>query len=228
MKTIRSILPLIALNLLGLPAAATAAITPPNTGSPHGDESAPAPGKPSAELKQSEAAHWIDALGGKDYTPTFPRDDAAAPLRPQQPDKTGMFHFHDDEAAFTLKFRDRPDLAAPVDKIRDSFEYIALLNIPVPGVSSPDWRVKLLTPTSALREGVEIESWNQGILKLRIRTTFFAVSGTDRAFIRSWPADKKLPSTAYFQLRRPVKSEIRMTLDLNETAAPGGESDGRR
>ena len=75
-----------------------------------------------------------------------------------------------------------------------------------PGLDLPVWEVRPQTPTSSIREGVEVLSYGDGKIKVRIRTGFFALYGRDPSVLVS--ADAPAPPGSYFQIRR------RFPLDL--------------
>ena len=73
--------------------------------------------------------------------------------------------------------------------------------------------IKPRTPVSSFTDGVEFLSYKNGVIKLRIKTHFFAIYGRDPS-VRV-PADARAPAGSYFQIRR------RFPLDLTLEAPLG-------
>jgi hypothetical protein len=60
--------------------------------------------------------------------------------------------------------------------LRSGLKYVALDDLPH-GVEVPGWKFDVLTPVSSFKEGVELVSWDNGRLTVKIDTRLFALDG---------------------------------------------------
>jgi predicted secreted protein len=91
-------------------------------------------------------------------------------------------------------------------KLKQSFKYIALNQLPTPGLSIPGWKIRPQTPRSSFSDGVEFLSYTKGKIKLRVKTKFFALYGRDTRVLL--PADAPSPKGTYFQIRKPFNLDL--------------------
>ena len=109
---------------------------------------------------------------------------------------------------FSAGFSDQPSLK----EVREKFKYVALDRLPTPGLEVPDgWDVSPRTPVSSFKQGVEILDYRDGRIVLRIKTSFFAISGRDTTVLV--PADAPSPEGSYFQIRKPFALDL--TIDAH-------------
>lgn len=99
----------------------------------------------------------------------------------------------------TLGFKDSVTLESTTEELRKNFKYIALDKLPTPGLSEEGWEISPRTPVSSFQDGVEILDFRDGKITLRVKTSFFALSGRDTQILV--PADAPMPAGSYFQLR---------------------------
>lgn len=160
---------------------------------------------PSCEEVTSAVEAWIDGLDGTVYKATLRASDEVSPL-PSTPINDHLFAFREGNLYIGLGFSEPPSSNSTLEELRATFKHIALDRIPVPGVEATNWETRLQTPRSSFKEGVTLESWKDGVLRIRVQTEFFAAYGR-RTDIRI-PADARMPKGTYFQIRQPIKADL--------------------
>lgn len=165
---------------------------------------------PAAEVRQA-AQTWLDGLGGKPYRATLRATDGKFPLLGKAINDH-MFAFVDEEVSIGLGFSKAPAKDSTLEDLRSTFSYLALDRIPVPTVRAKNWETRLMTPVSSFKDGVILESWKDGVLRLRVTTRFFAASG--RRLDVEVPADAAMPPDSYFMIRQPVQGELVVEVKL--------------
>ena len=121
-----------------------------------------------------------------------------------------MFNLNEPGWRVTLGFSQRLAADDSIKTVRQRFKFVALDQLPTPGLELPGWNVRPQTPVSSFKDGVEILQYGDGRIKLRIRTNFFAIYGRDPS-VRV-PADAPSPEGSYFQIRKNFPLDL--TLDV--------------
>jgi hypothetical protein len=163
------------------------------------------PAAPSHDAVKGAVAQWIDGLRDQAYTATFRASDGKSPL-PSKRINDRLFAFQEGDVYIGIGFKKAPANTSTLQELRQTFAHLALDRIPVPGIDAKHWETRLRTPRSSFREGVTIESWEAGVIKLRVRTEFFAAGGRRTDILV--PADAGMPEGTYFQIRRPIRADF--------------------
>ena len=155
---------------------------------------------------QAAVVKWLDrdTEPGNLFRATLHAEDGS-PLTARAINQR-LFLIEDGELSIGIGFREPPRPESSLMELQSTFQHLALDRIPVPGVRAPGWETRLQTPRSSFREGVTLESWQDGVLRLRVRTTFFAVYG--RRTDLEVPADAAMPPGSFFQMRRPIRADM--------------------
>jgi len=152
------------------------------------------------------AGAWLEGLGEKGLVIV---EKAAAPGFVGQKiigRKSTMFVLHKPGWYMSLGF-DGPIAAnTPLATLKKSFKYIALNQLPTPGLEVKGWKIRPQTPMSSFRDGVEFLSYEKGKIKLRVKTSFFALYGRDTRVLL--PADAPSPKGTYFQIRKKFPLDL--------------------
>ena len=159
---------------------------------------------PSADVR-SAVEKWINGLEGKVYEATIRRSDGTSPL-PATQINDRLFAFQEGDVYIGIGFSKTPTKNSSLEDLRAAFQHVALDRIPVPGIRAKNWATQLQTPTSSFKDGVTLESWKDGVLRLRVKTSFFAASGR-RMDVRV-PADAPMPQDTYFQIRKSISADL--------------------
>jgi hypothetical protein len=105
---------------------------------------------------------------------------------------------------------------ASIDQLRSGLNFVALDRLPLPGLSGipPQWELRPQTPMSSFSEGITLEQYdpNTQILKLNIKTEFFAIYGQIPQEHKI--ADRSLPKGTYLQVRRDIQGTIKVAVKL--------------
>lgn len=171
----------------------------------------------SVATAHDEVSRQLNALAQTGYRESFGTGAGQVPLA-ASPVNDHLFAIRGDEAEFGLGFSEAPAATSTLAELRRTFAHIALDRIPVPGVQATGWETRLRTPTSTITEGVTIVSWENGIIRLRVQTEFFAAYG-QRADVQV-PADAALPEDAHFQIRRRLAADFEIRARLFSGASP--------
>jgi hypothetical protein len=160
---------------------------------------------------QTQVQGWLDSLSaaGKGYEADLTQ---GVPPMSSRRVANGLYDASQGEVRIGLGFTGPVEAGMNLEQLRASFKHVALDRIPVPGIQSPGWETRLLTPVSSFTEGVTLESWENGVLTVRVRTRFFAVNGTQTGLIL--PADAPMPLDSYFQIRQAVEADLRFSVQL--------------
>lgn len=166
--------------------------------------------KPVAEVRQA-VEKWLGEMDGKIYKATFRAADGDSPMQ-AKPVSGQLYAAHDGGVAIGIGFTKPLQLDTTLDEVKAAFKHIALDRIPVPGIHAENWRVGLQSPVSSFAEGVTIESWADGVLAVRVQTSFFAAHGVRTDILV--PADAGQPEGTYFQIRKPIKADLLIQMRL--------------
>ncbi len=151
------------------------------------------------------AQTWLRKLGGRPYKATIRSADGESPLPARRIDNR-LFAFHEGDVYIGIGFSAAPSATSTLADLRKTFKHLALDRLPVPGVKATGWETRLQTRFSSFKEGVTLESWQDGVLRLRVVTEFFAAYGRRTDILI--PADAGMPKNTYFQVRRPIKADL--------------------
>jgi len=100
----------------------------------------------------------------------------------------------------TLGFAEPITSSMTVDEVQRHLRFFAHSGFPTPGLSKQHWQIEAQTPSSSISEGLTVLAVGPGLLKLEIKTRFFALYGRD---MRAVPAaDAPLREDSYFQIRQ--------------------------
>jgi len=167
------------------------------------------PPKPSGAEAEAAAMKWLDGLGekGLKLEESFKEDGGfVATHAPSAVGRITKFSFQHDGYWVSLAFKGELSAHTSKEVLQKSFWYVALDRLPTPGLDLPGWEVRPRTPTSSIRDGVEVLAYGDNKIKVRVRTGFFALYGRDPSILV--PADAPAPPGSYFMIRR------RFPLDL--------------
>ena len=156
---------------------------------------------------QSAVAAWIDGVTGKgkEYKATLRSRDGVSPL-PSKAINERLFAFHEGDLYVGIGFSKPPKRGSTLPELRATLKHIALDRVPVPGIAAVGWETRLQTPRSSFNEGVMIESWKDGVIRVRVHTEFFAAYGRRTDILV--PADAAMTQGTYFQIRKPIKADL--------------------
>lgn len=161
------------------------------------------------------ASRWLEGLGprGLVLSETMRQGgfEVSHASRPQG--RVTRFQLRQPGWSLLLAFRGEHTLTTPRRTLQSTLWYVAPDQLPTPGLELPGWEVAALTPRSSFREGVEILSYGNGRIRLRIRTSFFALHGRDPSVLV--PADAPAPPASFFRIRRTIPLDL--TIDAPVT-----------
>jgi hypothetical protein len=163
-----------------------------------------------AKEAQSRASQWLEKMGGKlvfdykaaDKEPGFVGAQIAG-------SQDTMYVLSNKGWQVTLGFKGKISPDDSVESLNKRLAYVALDNIPTPGLEVKGWAITPRTPVSSFHEGVEILEFKNGIAKIAIKTKCFCLSGAvKKELLGPLPADAGLPEGTYFQLRQNIPLEV--------------------
>lgn len=168
--------------------------------------------KPTAAEAEAAAAAWLERLGDRGLVLDERFDDTGFVVRygDSAVGRVTTFELDQGDYRVSFTFRGEHPAATPLVTLREQFWHAVIDRVPTPDFEVPGWETRPLTPTSSFEQGVELVSLADGRATFRVRTEFFALSGTDPTVIV--PADAPAPEGSFFQLRR------RFPLDLTLSA----------
>lgn len=180
---------------------------------------------PPASLEDVKAAveGWLEGVTGPEqaFRATLPPEDGSALTGRAINER--LFVLHGGTSLIGIGFSQPPRADSSLAELRSTFKHLALDRIPVPGIRARGWQTRLLTPRSSFREGVTLQSWQDGVLSIRVQTTFFAVSARRTDILV--PADAPMPPGTFFQIRRPIRADLLIEGDLPLEKQPQGLTD---
>jgi len=165
----------------------------------------------AAEAEKATQA-WLDGLGKKGLV--LVETDKTNGFKSRMVGGTGnsMNVFRKPGWYINLMFKGRitPDMDAAT--LQKKFTRVALDKLPTPGLAVKGWDIKPRTPVSSFTNGVEFVSYKDGIVKVRIKTNFFALYGRDPSVLV--PADARSPEGSYFQIRKSFPLDLTLEAPL--------------
>lgn len=112
----------------------------------------------------------------------------------------------------TLGFAAPISSSMTVDEVQRLLRFFAHSGFPTPGLSKQHWQIEAQTPSSSISEGLTVLAVGPGLLKLEIKTRFFALYGRD---VRAVPAaDEPSPDNSYFQIRQSFPGTAIITFEV--------------
>lgn len=164
--------------------------------------------KPTGVEAEAKAAKWYKGLDEKGVVidKTFKEGGFAVTHAPSALGRITKFELSQDGWWISFAFKGEHTGDTPVKTLQDSFWFVALNRLPTPGLDLPGWDVRLQTPTSSIRDGVDVVSYANGNIKLQVKTKFFAIYGRDPSVLV--PADAPSPPGSYFQIRKNVPLDL--------------------
>jgi hypothetical protein len=166
---------------------------------------------------RSKAERWLNALPAEGLVMTLSStgvNSGFVDYAASQPySGTGpgtLFLYQRGDLLISLGFKTQITTSSPLETLQQQFNYIALDKLVAPNTVAYGWDVYPLTPVSSFSDGVEITSFNNGQIGLRVKTNFFALYG--RRLNISVPADASLPEGTYFEIRKDFP--LNLTIDL--------------
>lgn len=130
------------------------------------------------------------------------------------------FHYSGIAGQVSIGFTAPISPTTPLETVRKSLNFIALDRLVLPGLHVPGWQVTPRTPMSSFREGVTIEDFREGKIKIRVQTRFFAIGGRKMTAACEPVPDEALPPTCFFEVRRDLPGTV--TIELPLFAKPKG------
>jgi predicted secreted protein len=152
------------------------------------------------------AAAWLEGLGAKGLVLVEKGPAPGFVGRKIAGRKSTMFVYSKPGWYLSLGFSGPITPKTPLKTLKQSFKYIALNQLPTPGLKIEGWRIRPQTPRSSFQDGVEFLSYANGKIKLRVKTKFFALYGRDTRVML--PADAPSPKGTYFQIRKPFSLDL--------------------
>lgn len=167
--------------------------------------------KPTGAEAKAAAAKWLDELGEKGLVLNKTVDEGGFTVTHANSAIGRITKFNFYQPGWWVSFTFRGELSAKtlLKTLKKKFWYVALDRLPTPGLELPGWEVRPQTPTSSFKKGMEILAYDNGKIKLQVRTKFFALYGRDPSNLV--PADASAPSGSYFQIRK--KFPLDLTLE---------------
>lgn len=164
--------------------------------------------KPNGAEAEIAAAKWIEGLDKKGLVLNESMTGRGFVVTQGQGALGRVTKFTLQEHGFriSLAFHGELSAKAPLETLKEKFWYVTLDELPTPGLNLPGWEVRPQTPTSSIKEGVELHAFQDGKIKLRVRTQFFALYGRDPSI--AVPADAKAPDSSYFQIREEFPLDL--------------------
>ncbi len=158
---------------------------------------------------QAAVVQWMDEVSrkGSVFQATLRAADGVSPL-PAKAITDRLFALQDGDLSIGIGFSQPPKKDTSLEEMRATLRHIALDRMPVPGVRMEGWETQLQTPRSSFRQGVSIESWKDGVLRVRVQTQFFAINARRTDILV--PADAAMPKASFFQIRRPIRADLRI------------------
>ena len=164
--------------------------------------------KPTGAEAKAAAVKWLDGLDteGLVLKETVKEDGFVVTHAPSALGRVTKFSFQQSGWWVSFAFHGELSAKTPLKTLNEKFWYVALDRLPTPGLALPGWEVRPRTPTSSIKKGVEVLAYEDGKIKLRVRTKFFALYGRDPSVIV--PADAPAPPSSYFQIRREFPLDL--------------------
>jgi hypothetical protein len=179
------------------------------------------PGQPAAA---AEVDHWI-ATHPSGWSVTIDeRDPRHGLVRAFDEDPCGRgadflaLRYAGKDADILLSFDCSALLAPTTASLRQGFRYAALEALPH-GLALPSWKFLVITPVSSFSEGVDIVSFSDGRLHLKIDTPLFAVRADNVREDCRAPADSSTPARCIVQREHRIPLHLDLTVPFDPASA---------
>lgn len=175
---------------------------------PDQNQAAAAENKPNGTEAKDAAAEWLEALDKKGLVLNERVNQRGFVVThgPSALGRVTKFSLEESGWWVSLAFHGELSPETPLETLKKEFWYVTLDRLPTPGLDLPGWEVRPQTPSSSIKEGVEILAYRDGKIKLRVRTKFFALYGRDLSIVV--PADAPVPNGSYFQIRKEFPLDL--------------------
>lgn len=171
------------------------------------------PNMPDKKQIEAQGQKWLDAL-------------PKAGFKLQNTNETATYQDETTESGYrfitisayggdwrTTLFFSRPiSSAMSVKEIQDRVQSFASEGFPTPGLKHPNWKIRALTPSSHVKDGIQILSVGPGFLKFKVRTDFFSLHGYDNRMPKL--QDVATPPEAYFSIEKKYWAEAEITYKI--------------
>lgn len=155
---------------------------------------------------QKAALTWFNSLQGKTYKTTIRANNGIKRLPLEDiSQRNSLFEISEGQFCIGLGFKAPPKSTSTLADLRKSLSYISFDTFPIPGVNAKSWQTRLLTPAPSFTNGVTLEAWSKGMLRLKVKTKFFAMQGY--RIDNQLPFDKGNPDT-FFQIQKPISADV--------------------
>jgi len=169
--------------------------------------------KPTAEEAEQAATKWLDGLGKAGLVLEEKSDEHRFSGKMVGRTGNSMFVYQEPGWWVTLIFKGKITDDTDLKTLQENFQRIALDSLPTPGLEAPGWEIKPRTLVSSFSEGVELLSFEGGVIKFRVQTKCFALYGRDPSV--PLRADGPAPKHAYFQVRKSFPLDLTMEAKLS-------------
>ena len=161
---------------------------------------------------QTAAATWLEGLGKDGLVIT--ETDKKNGFKGRMVGGTGssMNVFQKPGWYINLMFKGKVTPDMDLATVKKNFTRVALDKLPTAGLDVKGWDIKPRTPVSSFSDGVEFLSYKDGIVKLRIKTKFFAIYGRNPSVLV--PAGAPSPKGSYFQIRKSFPLDLTLEAPL--------------
>ena len=165
---------------------------------------------------EKAAKAWLDGLGEKGLVITETDKKNGFKGRMISGSRSSMNVFQKPGWYINLLFKGKITADMDADTLQKKFTRVALDKLPTPGLDVKGWEIRPQTPISSFDKGVEFLSYKDGIVKVRIKTNFFALYGRNPNVLV--PADAPSPKGTYFQIRKnfPLDLTIEAPLGMKQ------------
>lgn len=103
-----------------------------------------------------------------------------------------------------------------LDTLRSNFRYFVVDMLPLPGFEYiPGWDVSPRTPISSFSEGVDFLSFSNGRVRLRVRTSFYAIYGYNSLMNFPPIADAPARDGSYFTVEKSFPLDLTLTTSIS-------------
>jgi hypothetical protein len=182
----------------------------PNEDQPVDQRGAAAEHKPNGDEAKVAAAKWLDGLDKKGLVLKQKVEGQGFVVAhgPSAFGRVTKFTLQEADWRVSLLFKGELTPETPLETLKNNFLHVTLDSLPTPGLTLPGWEVRPQTPTSSFKQGVEILAFQDGKIKLRVQTTFFALYGRDPSV--NVPADASAKPDSYFQIRKDFALDLEL------------------
>lgn len=198
-------------------------------------------GRPLADVDvnvaRTRAERWLDALGKKEWIASFKEESSNEGFiglrhhnQPQAcphdaADSQFIYYPSSNTRLVSVGFKLPVGPTTSLALAQSALSYVAVDTLPMEGLVAPGWSVFPQTPMSGLREGVAILAFGGGRIGIRVKTKFFAISGTKLSKDCVPLPDSSARPHCYFEVRRDFVGDISIDLPVfsKAPAAPNNQ-----